>query len=183
MKAILGIVILIVLAAGGWYLYDKKSAEKMAQEDAAAKAEMMANDPDGDGDDHMMGTTTDDMMMGTSSMATSSTATSTDMMDSKKSDEAASAPGAPVFTMTGKNFEFSTKEMKVKKGDKVTVNFESSSGFHDWVVDEFKAATKQVNPGTKTSITFVADKTGTFEYYCSVGKHRQSGMVGKLIVE
>ncbi len=179
MKAILGIVILVVLAAGGWYLFDKKSAEKMMQDDAAMKDAMMANGPDGDGDDHdMMGTSTDDMMMGTSSMATSS-----DMMDTMKSDEAASVPGAPVFTMTGKNFEFSTTEMKVKKGDKVTVNFESTSGFHDWVVDEFKAATKQVNPGTKTSVTFVADKAGTFEYYCSVGKHRQSGMVGKLIVE
>jgi len=40
-----------------------------------------------------------------------------------------------------------------------------------------------VTPGTPTSVTFVADKTGTFEYYCSVGNHRAQGMVGKLIVE
>lgn len=181
MKAILGIVVVAILAVGGWYLIDKKSAEKMMQTDPVVETDAMANDPDGDGDDHgMMGTSTDDMMMGTSSMATSSTATST---GAASADAVAPVAGATVFNVTGKNFEFSVKEMKVKKGDTVTVNFESTGGFHDWVVDEFKAATKQVNPGTKTSVTFVADKAGTFEYYCSVGKHRASGMVGTLIVE
>jgi plastocyanin len=29
----------------------------------------------------------------------------------------------------------------------------------------------------------VADKKGTFEYYCSVGQHRALGMKGKLVVE
>ncbi len=52
-----------------------------------------------------------------------------------------------------------------------------------WVVDEFDAATGKVRPGTPTSITFVADKAGTYEYYCSVGNHRAQGMAGKLIVE
>jgi plastocyanin len=87
------------------------------------------------------------------------------------------------FTVTGKNFEFSMGEIKVKKGDTVTINFSSTDGFHDWVVDEFDAATERVNPGSDTSVIFVADKTGTFEYYCSVGTHRQLGMVGNLIVE
>lgn len=34
-----------------------------------------------------------------------------------------------------------------------------------------------------TSVTFVADTLGTFEYYCSVGNHRAQGMVGNLVVE
>ena len=91
--------------------------------------------------------------------------------------------GEKTFTMTGKKMAFSETEMRVKKGDKVTVNFESTDGLHDWVVDEFGARTQQVQPGTKTSVTFTADKVGTFEYYCAVGKHRAMGMVGKLIVE
>lgn len=90
---------------------------------------------------------------------------------------------AKIFNITGKMFSFSQTEMRVKKGDTVTVNFESTEGLHDWVVDEFDAATAQVRPGTKTSVTFVAEKVGTFEYYCAVGQHRQMGMVGKLIVE
>ena len=34
-----------------------------------------------------------------------------------------------------------------------------------------------------TFVEFTVDKTGTFEYYCSVGQHRANGMVGNLIVE
>ena len=87
------------------------------------------------------------------------------------------------FNITGKNFAFSQKEVRVKKGDTVKINFEASEGFHDWAVDEFKAKTKQVAPGTKTSVEFIADKKGIFEFYCSVGNHRAQGMVGKLVVE
>jgi len=93
------------------------------------------------------------------------------------------ATDAVAFSLTGNNFSFSQKELRVKKGQTVTVNFESESGFHDFVVDEFNAATAKVQTGSKTSVTFVADKAGTFEYYCSVGSHRANGMVGKLIVE
>lgn len=87
-----------------------------------------------------------------------------------------------VVNISGKNFEFSQDTIEVKKGQTVTVNFTSEDGFHDWVVDEFSAATSQVNTGESSSVTFVADKVGEFEYYCSVMQHRQMGMVGKLIV-
>ncbi len=88
-----------------------------------------------------------------------------------------------VFNISGTNFAFDVKEIKVKKGDTVVINFTSADGFHDVVIDEFKAKTEQVKTGGVTKTTFVADKIGTFEYYCSVGKHRMNGMVGKLIVE
>ncbi len=90
---------------------------------------------------------------------------------------------AKVFSIKGINYGFDVKEIKVKKGDTVTIQFESTDGFHDWKVDAFEAATERVQPGTPTSVTFVADEAGTFEYYCSVGQHRAHGMVGKLIVE
>lgn len=87
------------------------------------------------------------------------------------------------FSIAGENFKFSLSEIRVKKGDRVRINFNSASGFHDWKVDEFKAATKQLNTGQSDSIEFTANTSGTFEYYCSVGQHRAMGMVGKLIVE
>ncbi len=88
------------------------------------------------------------------------------------------------FAVTGKNFSFNPSEIKVKKGDTVRITFTSVGGFHDWVVDEFEnAETKQLQSGQSDTIEFVADKAGTFEYYCSVGNHRQMGMVGNLIVE
>lgn len=92
------------------------------------------------------------------------------------------------FALTGENFKFmmdgqEAPELRVKKGDIVRIEFSSASGFHDWVVDEFDAATKKVKAGDSTSVQFAADKEGVFEYYCSIGSHRENGMVGKLVVE
>lgn len=95
----------------------------------------------------------------------------------------AAAPSEKVFTVTGRNFAFSLQEIRVKKGDTVTINFSSVEGFHDFTIDEFNARTERVQAGQSSSVTFVADKAGTFEYYCSVGSHRALGMVGRLIVE
>ncbi|MEK7588992.1 MAG: plastocyanin/azurin family copper-binding protein [Patescibacteria group bacterium] len=87
------------------------------------------------------------------------------------------------FTVSGQNLSFSPSTLTVKKGDKVKITFQNSEGFHDWVVDEFGAATKQTKAPTTEVIEFVANKTGSFEYYCSVGQHRAMGMKGTLIVE
>lgn len=86
------------------------------------------------------------------------------------------------FTVIGDNFAFDVKEMRVKKGDTVRVTFRNAEGFHDWVLDGY-AKTAQLQAGGEETVTFVADKAGTFEYYCSVGKHRAMGMKGNLIVE
>lgn len=87
------------------------------------------------------------------------------------------------FTITANNFSYDVKEINVNKGDTVTILFKNAEGMHDWKLDEFNAATQKLQAGEEETVTFVADKAGTFEYYCSVGKHRQMGMVGKLIVE
>lgn len=95
----------------------------------------------------------------------------------------ASAGTVKEFTINGTNFAFEPSLITVKKGDKVKITFNSTQGFHDFVVDEFGAATKQIqSPGTEV-IEFVADKAGSFEYYCSVGSHRKMGMVGTLKVQ
>lgn len=87
------------------------------------------------------------------------------------------------FDIDGFNYGFSEEEIVVNEGDTVTINFTSTEGLHDWVVDEFNASTAQVGSGQSDSITFVADRAGEFEYYCSISSHRQQGMVGTLIVQ
>lgn len=87
------------------------------------------------------------------------------------------------FTVTGSNFVFDPAEIRVKEGDTVKINFKNSGGFHDWKIDEFNATTKVISSGQTDTVQFVADKKGTFEYYCSVGNHRAMGMKGNLIVE
>lgn len=92
-------------------------------------------------------------------------------------------PNAKLFTVTGSNFVFDVEEIRVKEGDTVTIHFMSAEGVHDFVIDEFNVQTQKVGTGEVSSVTFVADKKGTFEYYCSIGSHRANGMEGKLIVE
>jgi plastocyanin len=87
------------------------------------------------------------------------------------------------FTIAGGNYYFKPNEMKVKKGDTVKITFTNDGGVHDFVIDEFNVRSKGLKSGESTDVQFVADRTGTFEFYCSVGKHRQMGMKGNLIVE
>jgi plastocyanin len=86
-------------------------------------------------------------------------------------------------TVTARNFSYSMPEIRVQKGEKVRLTLNVEQGMHDWGVDEFGARTKVIQTGQTDTIEFVADRTGNFEYYCSVGTHRAMGMVGKLIVE
>ena len=87
------------------------------------------------------------------------------------------------FTVTGKDFSFSPSEIKVNKGDMVKIAFNNADGFHDFVLDAFNVRTSRIQSGKSETVQFVADKAGTFEYYCSVGSHRQMGMKGNLIVQ
>lgn len=92
------------------------------------------------------------------------------------------------FKVTSSHLRFfmngvESPELKVKQGQTVRVEFVNEEGFHDFVIDELTGArTKQMAaPGSET-IEFVADKKGSFEYYCSVGQHRANGMKGTFIV-
>lgn len=87
------------------------------------------------------------------------------------------------FVVEGSNFKFVPNAITVNKGDTVRIVFKNVGGMHDWKIDEFDAATKVIQTDEEETIEFVADKTGTFEYYCSVGAHRANGMVGNLIVK
>ncbi|HYC83487.1 MAG TPA: cupredoxin domain-containing protein [Candidatus Paceibacterota bacterium] len=116
-----------------------------------------------------------DLNIATSTTGTTSTSTAT---------STGTTQGAvKEFTVTGTNFKFSLPEMKVKEGDRVRVTFVNSQGTHDWRLEGYNVGTKVLQGSAQETVEFVADKKGTFEYYCSVGSHRQMGMKGNLIVE
>ncbi len=108
--------------------------------------------------------------------------------DSTETDSTADASNVDkTFIIEGKNFIFlmdgkENPEIRVKLGDKVKIELNNVEGFHDWKVDEF-GATEKVRAPASTSVEFTADKKGTFEYYCSVGSHREQGMKGVFVVE
>ncbi len=91
------------------------------------------------------------------------------------------------FYVTGENFKFmmdgqEAPELKVNVGDRVRIKFTNNDGYHDLVIDEFNARTEKIRAPESRIVEFVADKAGTFEYYCSIGSHRAQGMKGTLVV-
>lgn len=91
--------------------------------------------------------------------------------------------GVKEFIVNATNFKFSLDEIRVGQGDTVRIVFVNGDGTHAWKIDEFNVATNVIQTGEDETIEFVADQAGRFEYYCSVGEHRELGMHGTLIVE
>ena len=87
------------------------------------------------------------------------------------------------FTVDGSSYRFSPNILSVNKGDIVRINFVNSEGKHDLEIDGYNMGTKVIDGGQSDVLEFTADKTGEFEYYCSIGEHRQMGMVGKIVVK
>jgi len=83
----------------------------------------------------------------------------------------------------GGNFYFKPNTITVKKGQTVKITLTSADGTHDFYLDEFNVKSESVNAGQSTTVTFTPNKTGSFEYYCSIDSHRAKGMVGTLIVQ
>lgn len=93
------------------------------------------------------------------------------------------ATSEKTIAITETSYSISPAEVRVKKGTKVTFNIKNTNGFHNFIIDEYAVVSKNLQAGGSTSVTFIADKSGSFEYYCSIGSHRQLGMKGTLIVE
>ena len=96
---------------------------------------------------------------------------------------AAIQSGTKEFTVTGSNYSFVPAMLAAKKGDRIKIIFKNSGGIHDLKIDEFGVATKKLSTAGQDTVEFTADKAGQFEYYCSVGSHRQMGMKGTLTVQ
>ncbi|MFC5703896.1 cupredoxin domain-containing protein [Cohnella faecalis] len=93
--------------------------------------------------------------------------------------DAAAAGAVKEFTLNAKNFEFDTTEIKVSKGDTVKITLKNSQGNHAVKISGYD---QEIKNGE--TISFVADKTGQFDFLCSImcgAGHTK--MTGKLIVE
>lgn len=86
------------------------------------------------------------------------------------------------FIMIAKQFEFIPSTINVNQGDMVVLKITSADVDHGFSLPEFNIR-ENIIPGEETTITFFADKTGTFEFHCDV--YCGSGhmdMKGQLIV-
>lgn len=119
----------------------------------------------------------------------SSTAASSGADDNNSSQTATTAPAittgaVKTVNVSGTEFAFSPSTITVNKGDTVKIVFANKGIYpHNWTVDGLNVKTSTVSPGQTTDVTFIANKTGTFQYYCSVPGHKDQGMVGQLTVK
>ena len=160
-KVIIGVVVLLLILGGGAFFLSQNKATAPAQDHMTVSPTEAMSQEEMD----KMSPTTDAMKQETTPSGT--------------------VEGASVkeFTVTGSAFKFAPATLSVNKGDTVKITFKNSGGMHDLVIDEFNVATKVLQTGGEETVEFVANKAGTFEYYCSVANHRQMGMVGTLTVK
>ncbi len=95
----------------------------------------------------------------------------------------AASPQVKEFDVTAKQWEFIPDTITVNKGDTVILNVESIDVNHGISIPQFGVG-ESLSPGKKVTVEFVADKAGTFSFYCSVYcGEGHSNMKGTLIVE
>ncbi|OGG04892.1 hypothetical protein A2Z33_06350 [Candidatus Gottesmanbacteria bacterium RBG_16_52_11] len=80
------------------------------------------------------------------------------------------------------SFYYKPNVIRAKIGVPVTIVLTAADAMHDFNIDELDVSIPVTKSGSSSTVTFTPDRTGEFEYYCSVGQHRQNGQVGKLIV-
>jgi len=88
------------------------------------------------------------------------------------------------ITITAKYWEFNPNVISVKKGDRVRLTLLSTEGTHGFYLPEYNIDEKMSAGDAPVIVEFVADKTGEFEFRCSVpcGPGHQD-QIGKLIVQ
>ena len=87
------------------------------------------------------------------------------------------------FNITAKQFGFEPDIITVNKGNAVKLKITSIDVTHGFSINEYNIR-ETLEPGKTITVEFVADKSGTFQFFCSVYcgiKHAE--MRGKLIVK
>lgn len=96
---------------------------------------------------------------------------------------AATTPAGPAVAVELSDFKFAPSTIEIPADQKVTLELKNKGSVeHDVTVDAvgFKAI---VRGGQSATRAIGPLKAGTYDFYCSVAGHKESGMVGKLVVK
>lgn len=87
------------------------------------------------------------------------------------------------FNIVASNWEFIPQLIEVNIGDKIELHMTSSQGTHGIAFLEF-GVSETLREGEDVHVEFIADKTGTFNFFCIVpcGKGH-NGMKGLIVVK
>ena len=75
-------------------------------------------------------------------------------------------PEAKVFEITAKKYAFEPSQITVNKGDKVVLKIKSEDTTHGIEISNFGQKRQLIEKDKVTTVEFVADKVGIFEYRC-----------------
>ena len=78
-----------------------------------------------------------------------------------------STPQERTFRIEARQFAYSPEELKVNRGDTVTIQLVSTDVVHGLYIDGYGVSV-EADPGQTTAITFVADEPGSFRFRCNV---------------
>jgi len=91
-------------------------------------------------------------------------------------------PQERIFQVDARQYAYSPSELKVNAGDTVTIHLVSNDVVHGLYVDGYGASV-EADPGQTATLTFVANKPGSFRFRCNVTCGAMHPfMIGKLTV-
>ncbi len=97
-------------------------------------------------------------------------------------EAAASQPAARTIRVQASQFSYSPSVVSVNQGDTVTLELDSTDVVHGLYVDGYGVST-EADPGQTRTLTFVADRPGSFRIRCNVTCGAlHPFMIGKLNV-
>lgn len=92
------------------------------------------------------------------------------------------APQERIFRIDAQQFAYSPSELVVNPGDGVTIQLVSTDVVHGLYIDGYDLAV-EADPGQAATLTFTADKQGSFRFRCNVTCGAMHPfMIGKLTV-
>ena len=92
------------------------------------------------------------------------------------------APQDRYFRVQASSFDYAPAQLRVNPGDRVTIELVSEDVVHGMYIDGYDLEV-QADPGQPARLRFVADKSGTFRFRCSVTCGAlHPFMIGKLKV-
>lgn len=88
------------------------------------------------------------------------------------------------IVISGSEFSFSPNAITLKAGEETQIRFKNTGKVpHNLTISELGVSTRTIPGGQEDVITVTAPKAGEHTVYCSVGTHKQMGMVGKMEVK
>ena len=93
-----------------------------------------------------------------------------------------SGPSIKELQLSAQDIQWDQTEINANAGQEITLTITNDGTLdHNFNLEEYGIGV-EIPPGDSQVVTFLADETGSFEYYCDIPGHLDAGMVGILTI-